>query len=820
MMLNDLRYALRMLRHNPGFALVAILSLALGIGANAAIFSLADALILRPLPVPHAGQLITIQSRVRGEGNSMLPLSDVSYPDFADLRDRNTSFAGLAAAQFAPLGFAAEKGALPEAKFSVLVSGNFFRVLDVRPQLGRDFLPEEDKVAGRDAVAVLSYDLWKNQFAADPGVLGRAIYLSGIEFKVVGVAPESFTGPYFYLRPALYVPLAMGPRLLGDIQQQTLQQRDLRHTIVQGRLKPGVSLREAAAEIQVIAAQLASAYPATNRNTTLLVDTELQVRLRQQPVSLLLSGFLLILAGLVLLIACGNVVNLMLSRARARSREMALRLAIGASRGRLVRQLFAESLVVALAGGAAGLLIATSYIDRFGTYRLAGDVPVVIELHLDPRLLLFTLAASLVSAVLFGLAPALQSGKTDLVRSLKLGKADDGKRRRFLGRNTLVIAQVAGSLVLLIFASQAYRGAAALLSSPGFRTDHVLTASFNPSLVRYTPEQTQEFYKRLLDEARMLNGVESAALAQGLPLLPWTWSQSRVAPEGFRLPPGTETVTVPSVVVSDGYFAALDIPILKGREFARTDTPATPRVAIVNEQFARKYYPNQDAIGKRFRLEGKTGTLVEIVGLAKQSTYMIPGEPAVDYLYLASAQEPHQDLTLLLHTTAATGDFSAPLRDLVRKLDPAQPVVALRTMATVYDQRATATVGMLTHSMAGMGLLGLTLALVGLYGLMTYTVSLRQREIGIRMAIGAHPGGVLRMVLRQGLTLGGTGVLIGLALSLAASRALTVGLGVSSFNLPLVGLVAVGLLGIAALGAYIPARRASLLDPNVVLRQE
>jgi predicted permease len=820
MMLNDLRYALRMLRHNPGFALVAILSLALGIGANAAIFSLADGLILRPLPVPHAEQLIAIQSRVRGEGNSLLPLTNVSYPDFADLRDKNKSFAGLAASQFAPVGFATEKGALPEAKFSALVSGNFFRVLDVRPQLGRGFRPEEDQAAGRDPVVVISHDLWKNQYAAAPDVLGRTIYLSGIEFKVVGVAPESFTGPYFYLRPALYVPLAMGPRLLGDSQQQMLQQRDLRHTIVQGRLKPGVSLREAAAEVQVIAAQLAAAYPATNRNASLMVDTELMGRLKEQPGSLLLSGFLLILAGLVLLIACGNVVNLMLSRARGRSREIALRLAIGASRGRLIRQLLAESLVVALAGGACGLLLAATYIDHFGTYRLAGDVPVVIELKLDPRLLLFTLAAALASALLFGLAPALESGKTDLVRSLKLGRADDGKRRRFLGRNSMVIAQVAGSLVLLIFATQVYRGAAALLSSPGFRTEHILTASFNPTLIRYTPEQTQEFYKKLLEEARQWNGVESAALAQGLPLLPWTWSQSRVAPEGFRLPPGTESFTVSSVAVSDGYFAAMDIPILRGRAFARTDTAATPRVAIVNEQFARKYYPHQDPIGKRFRLGAKTGPMVEIVGLAKQSTYMIPGEPAIDYLYVAAAQEPLPEMTLLLHTTAAPMDFSSALRELVRKLDPAQPLAAVRTMNEVYDQRATATVGMLTHSMAGMGLLGLALALVGLYGLMTYTVSLRQREIGIRMAIGAHPGGVLRMVLRHGLTLAGTGVLIGLALSMATSRALTVGLGVSSFNLPLVGLVAVGLLAIAALGAYIPARRASLLDPNVVLRQE
>jgi predicted permease len=669
-------------------------------------------------------------------------------------------------------------------------------------------------------VVVLSYDLWKNQFAAAPDILGRSLYLSGIEFHVVGVAPESFTGPYFFLRPALYVPLAMGPRLLGDTQQKVLKQRDVRDLIVQGRLKPGVSLREAAAEVQVIAAQLTAEYPATNRNTSLLVDTELRSRLQQQPSLILLAGFLLILAGLVLLIACGNVVNLMLSRARSRSREIALRLAIGASRGRIIRQLLAESLVVALLGGALGLAIAATWIDTRGPVRVPGDVPVVIEAKLDPRLLLFTLAASLVTALLFGMAPALQSGKTDLVQSLKLGRADDRQHRRFLGRNSLVIAQVAGSLVLLIFASQAYRGGAALLTAPGFRTDHLLTASFNPTLVRYTPEQAQAFYKQLLEQARLLNGVESAAMTQGLPLLPWTWTKRSIAPEGFRLPPGTEAVAVSSVAVTDGYFNTMGIPILQGRAFERIDTAATPRVAVVNEQFGRKYYPNQNPIGKRFRLGGKTGPLVEIVGLAKQGTYMMPGELATDYLYLPAAQEPLPQMTLLLHTTTAPTDFSTPLRELVRKLDPAQPVVGVRTMAEVYDQRARVTVHAVTNSMAGIGLLGLALALVGLYGLMTYTVSLRQREIGIRMAIGAHPSGVLRMVLRQGLTLAGTGVLIGLALSMAASRALTAGLGVSSFNLPLVGLVAVGLLAIAALGAYIPARRASRLDPNMVLRQE
>ncbi len=821
-MLNDFRYALRTLRQNPGFALVAIVSLALGIGANAAIFSAADAIILRPLNVPDPARLIEIRSQLRGEGAQLLNFTGVSYPDFEDLREKSQSYTGLFAFQFSPFGFTKEKGALPEAKYGTLVSGDFFRVLEVEPPLGRGFRRDEDEVVGKDAVVVLSHDFWVNEFAAAPDVLGRTIYLSGIDFKIIGVAPESFTGPNHYVRPLFYIPLAMGPRLQGDISQNARHQRDLRDLSVMGRLKPGISVRAAAAEARVIAAQLAQAYPGTNRTATMLADTEVRSRLKADTASSLLAGILLILAGLVLLIACGNVANLMLSRARGRAREIAVRLAIGAGRGRLIRQLLTESLVVAVLGGALGLLITGAWLDyRGGTIRIPGDVPVVIQPQIDPRVLLFTLLASLVSAVLFGLIPAIQSSRTDLVETLKLGRAGGGKRRRLFGRNSLVVAQVAGSVVLLILASQAYRGAAILLSqSPGYRTDHVLTASFDPTLVRYTPDQTREFYKRLLDEARMLNGVESAALSKGLPLLPWTYDRSRVTPEGFRLPPGTEAVSVFSISVSDGYFATLNMPIVRGRAFQPTDTASAPRVAVVNEQFARKYYPNQDPVGKRFRLGGNTGPMIEIVGLSKQSIYLIPGEPPQEYLYLPAAQEPRTGMTLLLHTTEDPGGLVAPLRQLVQRLDPAQPIVGVRTMQEVYDQRGTASVNMVTRSMAGMGVLGLTLALVGLYGLMTYSVGLRQREIGIRIAVGAKPAGVLRMVLRQGMTLAGTGIAIGLLLSVMASRALTVALRISSFNVPLLGLVVLVLLGMAALGAYIPARRASLLDPNIVLRQE
>jgi putative ABC transport system permease protein len=820
-MLDDLRYALRTLRKSPGFALVAIVSLALGIGANSAMFSLADALLLRPLPVPHGSDLIVVQSQLRGEAiGGILQYSGLSYPDFKDLRDRNKSFAGLMASQYSQFGFATEKGALPQMKFGELVSGDFFRVLDVPLELGRPFRPDEDSVPGRDAVVVLGHELWRTDFSLDPNVIGKTIFLNNVPFTVIGVAPETFTGSNGLVRSALFVPLAMGPSLEDDLRQSMLEKRDNRGMTVFGRLKPGVSVAQAAAEARVVSQQLAQAYPATNRTCSMVADKDVQARLKQDPLDAALVFFLLALAGVVLLIACANVMNIQLSRARARSREIAIRLAIGASRGKLIRQLLTESLVIAVLGGALGLLVAMAGADLFSQMRFPTDVPVVLDVKLDPRVLLFTIFASVASALLFGLAPALQSSHPDLVPALKSGKADDGKGRRLLGRNTLVIAQVAGALLLLVFATQAYRGASILISRPaGFRTNHLLMASFNPALARYTPERTKEFYKLLLERTRNLTGVKSAALTQVVPMLPGG-DISRLVPEGVKLPPGTEAISVVSTTVSEGYFDALNVPIMQGRGFLETDRAESRPVAIVNELFARKYYPNQSPIGKRLRLKGGKDEVMEIVGVARQSKYFFLVEPPVEYLYRPLSQNPQQAMTILVETAGPSSTAAAPLREIVRSLDAGQPMYGVRTMEEVFDQRAIRTLGILTEAIGAMGLLGLILAMVGLYGLMSYSVSLRAREIGIRMAIGAARSGVLGMVMKQGMVLAGAGVSVGLVLCLLASKAVTAAVGVPSFNLPLVALVTAGLVAAAALGAYAPARRASHLDPNAVLRQE
>ena len=484
-MIRDLRYAFRSLRQSPGFALVAIVSLALGIGANAAIFALADALVLRPMAVPNPSAIVTVESQSHGGGVSgLFSFSGVSYPDFRDLRDKNRSFAGITAGQFASFGFAADTNATPKMKFGEMVSGDFFRVLGVEPGLGRGFRADEDQAPGRDAVAVLSHDVWTNEFAANPDVIGRTIYLNAVPFTVVGVAPEAFHGSNVMLRTGVFVPLAMEPRLTADPKGSNRERRDARYLTVHGRLKPGVTLAAAAAEAQVIGRQLSQAYPATNRNTSFLAETDLSARLHQDTLDAILMGFLMALSFVVLLIACANVMNLMLSRARGRSREIAVRLAIGAGRSRLIRQFLTESLVIALAGGVLGLVVAQAGVALFSRIQVPTDIPVVIDLRLDPRVLFFALL-SVASAVFFGLAPALQSTRPDLVPALKSARAEGGKRRRFFGRNTLVVVQVAGSLLLLVFASQAYRGASILLSSPlGFRLDHLLFASFDPSLVR------------------------------------------------------------------------------------------------------------------------------------------------------------------------------------------------------------------------------------------------------------------------------------------------------------------------------------------------
>jgi predicted permease len=815
-MVNDIRYALRTLRQNPGFALVAILSLALGIGANAAIFSVADAMLLRPLPVPRPSQVVSVRAQHRGD-----PSGDMSYPDYVDYRNKTRSFDSLAAFKLASFGFAKSKDELPQMKAGFLATGNCFHVLDIEPRIGRGFRPDEDRVPGRDAVVVIANDLWRTEFGASPDAVGKTVFLDGVAFTIIGVTPESFTGIDQYFRPAFYLPMTMWPRLAGSPERNFLEKRGDRGLFVKGRLKPGVSLASANAEAGVIGKWLEQAYPDTNRDCSAKVQTEFEVRVDMSPSDAALAGTMLALVGIVLLIACANVANLLLSRARARSREIAVRLAIGAGRWRLIRQLLTESLVIALLGGALALVVAQAAVSFFSRIRMMSEIPIVLDVRMDVRVLLYALLAAVASAVVFGLVPAIQATKANLVPALKSGTSDGGgKRCRLLGRNALVIAQVAGSLLLLVCATQLFRGTSYLLSEPpGFRTNHLLMVTFDPTLVRYTPAQAQDFFKRLVERARALPGVKSAALTRMVPMANMYQGES-VIPEGYQMPRGRDTVPAFANTVGEGYFATTGIPLLAGRGFEAADRADSQRVAVVNQRFAEVYYPKQDALGKRFWIGDRKGQPLVIVGVAKVTSYQSLGEPPIEAIYEPLSQNPQTRMTLLLESYGDSAALLGPVRETVRALDANQPIYSVHTMEEYFEERGRKLFSMLSEVTAAMGLLGLALALVGLYGLMSYSVSRRTREIGIRMAIGANRGGVITMVLKQGLLLAGIGVAIGTLLSLAFGRALALGIETPSFDPRVFAAVPAALLAMAALSAYLPARRASRIDPVEALRLE
>ena len=814
-LLQDIRFACRVLFKNPAFTLVAVLSLGLGIGANSAIFSFADALLLRPLPVAHPSQVVTIESKTPQSS-----FANVSYPDYVDYRDHAKSFDGMIAYQMNPFGFAENRDALPHVQWGALVSGNLFQVMGVQPALGRAFRADEDQAPGRDAVVVLGHDFWKQRFGADPSVIGRRVRLNGVEFTVIGVAPDHFTGLDQFFDLAMFVPLHMAPRLASDPKDNLLEKRDDRILQVKGRLRPGVTITQAQAELQGIAKGLEQAYPATNRDQSVAVRTELQLRAEQSPPDTMLIEMLLVLSALVLLVACANVANLLLSRARARSREISIRLAIGAGRVRLVRQLMTESLLIGIGGGLFGIVAAYGGIAFLRRIQVPGDLPIVLSIQLDQRTLLVCLAACLISVVLFGLVPALQTSRADLVPALKSADADSAGKRRLWGRNLLVIGQVAVSVVLLVLSVMMYRGfSKELRGGPGYRIDNLLTMSFDPSLIRYSTEQSQRFYKNLTDRAALVPGVRTAALTSGIPMTPEVLSKS-IVPEGYELPKNQKAIDVISSTVNGSYFDAMAIPMLRGRTFRDSDTASSMKVAIVNEELAKKYWPKKDAVGQRFRLGDANGPWVQIVGVAKTTKYVWITEPPIEFLYLPFSQNPQSHMTLLVHSNGNPEALVAPLRQVIRGLDPNLPVFGVRTMADFYNSRAVNTQNEIVQTVGALGTMGLLLAMVGLYGLVAFSVSRRIREFGIRIAIGAQSGQVLRMVLRQGFALSVAGIAVGLVLSLGAGRVLTSIFGSTSGDLATFIIVPLILLAVTMLAAFAPALRASKVDPIKALRYE
>jgi predicted permease len=735
-----------MLCKDPVFTSVAICSLVIGIGATASMFSFADAMLLRPLPVREPDRVLAINTAVSARLGENPP---ISYPDYIDLRDRSRSFSGLVAASYAFFGFSPNPNTLPRMKWGLYVSGNFFRVLGVEPALGRSFRDDEDQVEGRDPVVVLGHDFWVGQFGANPSVLGSHIRINGIEFSIIGVAPKHFTGIDTIMRPQLFVPLSMSPRM---VHQNYLRNRDFGWLFIKGRLKPGVGMDQAQADIGALSAELQRLHSTPNRYQRLVVETELQMRIAQGPETSQMSIMLVVLGVCVLIVACANVAGLLLSRARGRAREIAIRLAIGAGRMALVRQLLLENLLVATAGGILGVFMADAMADFWHRVPIPSDLPIVFDIGVDRRVLLVTLIVSVLSTLLFGLAPALRATQPDLVPALKAADADSSGRHRLWGRNTIVAGQVALSVVLLsISAAMVQSFQEQLLPGPGYRTDHLFLTAFNTQLANYSPDQTTQFYKNLLDRVRSAPGVKSAAFVFAVPLLAGP-APTAVVPEGWQLPRGEQSMATSANYVSEGYFETMKIPILQGRSFRETDRENVPLVAVVNEHMANHYW-KRDAVGKQFHLDYAGGPAVEIVGVAKMAKYLWIAEPAYDFLYLPYRQYPHRaraaEMSVVAESEAPDAAGIAPaLRDVVRKLDPDMPVFDQRSMQDVYTQRAIKTSDVITQVVAGMGLMGMILAAVGLYGLVAYSVSRRTTEIGIRMALGADHQTVVWMVLR------------------------------------------------------------------------
>jgi macrolide transport system ATP-binding/permease protein len=815
--LKDVKYAARMLAKNPGFTAVAVCSLAIGIGANSAIFSFADALLLRPLPVMKPSGVVTVNP---GSASALGANVTMSYPDYLDYRDRNRTFDGLIAYQYSQFGYAPNPSVVPDMTFGLFVSGNFFRVLGVEPAVGRGFRADEDKVAGRDPVVIISHDFWLAHFNGAASAIGSKVRLNGIEFTVVGIAPKAFTGVDQFVKPSIFVPIAMSPALGGT---DNLNKRDNRWLNVKGRLKPGVTNAQAEADLNAIGRVLQQTYPSEPRNQKIRVETEISLRIEQSPPDAALIEMLIVLAGCVLLVACANVAGLLLSRASARGREVAIRLAIGAARWQLIRQLFLENLMLALLGAIFGLAVALAGTRLFASIPIPSDIPISFDISLDRRVLLFTLIVSIVSTFLFGLMPALRSSRSDVVSALKARDAEGSRKARLWGRNILVSAQLAVSAVLLIVAAVIFNGFRSQVAhGPGFQTDHLFLMSFDSQTVHYTKPQNEQFYKQLLDRVRSAPAVRSAALDSVIPFS-FSGDAKTVVPEGRTLRRGEQPSDVFDSIVSDGFFQTMHIPILRGRGFLESDKPGSARIAVVNEHFANRFWPHQDAVGKRFHLGDVNGLLVQIVGIAKQGKYIWIAEPPSDFVYLPFSQNQQNAMTLVAESPSSDASGLAPvLRQIVHGIDPNMPAFDVRTMQDLYTKRAIKTPDIINNSVAAMGVMALILAVIGLYGLIAYSVSRRTREIGIRMAVGADRGGVLQMILRQGLTLALSGTIVGLALGIIAAR--VVG---SMFILSFTGsgpllflMVALPLLAVSLLAAFVPARRASLIDPMRALREE
>ena len=816
-LLQDVRFAIRSLRRTRGLTAFVAVTLALGIGATSGMFSMVDGLILRPYPVPNPGGVVILASTTKDNS-----FDNFSYREYLDIRGKTKSYGGVIAnANMQPVGFSAEPAATPRVKGGMMVSGNYFNVLGVEPRLGRGFREDEDQVPGRDAVVVLGPDFWKNEFASDPTVPGRTVRLNGKDFTVIGVAPETFPGLEIFGHPDFYAPLAMAQVFSTDLQKNFFEDRDDRELTVRARLKPGTTTQQARTELAVLAKNLEDEYPKVNLGRGAAVYTQFETRTRED-LSWKFGVTFVILALAVLLVACTNVAGVLLSRARARTREIAVRLAIGAGRFRLIRLLLTESLILASLGGLGGIAVGYGIIQWFHTFQFMTEMPVSVPFRMDMRVLLASIALAALSALLCGLGPALQSTRADLVNGLKSGEVDVPGRKRLWGRNVLVVAQVSASLMLLTASFLMARSfQRSLLERTGFAKDHLLMVSFDPRLLQYDATQTKQFYKLLAERVREAPGVQSEALTHNVPFGQSGFDDMVFVPEGFQMPRDRENFTSTMDTVDEGFFETMGIPIVHGRGFLASDTGDASRVAVVNEQFAKHYWPDGDAVGKHIRLDSRVGTPVEIVGVAQTIKYRGSAERPTDFVYLPLAQHPIAQMVLLLRSSGDPLQLVQAAKNVVRALDPNLPMLDTMAYEGFYQNYAVKGPRMAIDIVGSMGAVGLVLAIAGLYGLVAYNVSRRTHEIGIRMALGAGNSDVLRLMMGKGLVLVGIGTVIGLAMGFAVEQFMnSVLFNAGGVDIVAYVIVVPALFLVTMLAAYLPARRASRIAPTQALRYE
>jgi putative ABC transport system permease protein len=805
----DIRFGWRQLLKHPGFTALAILSMALGIGANTAIFSLIDTVLLRPLPVREPSQLIAVDGQLRNGTDFTLQ----SYLNYKDYRDRNTVFSGLLAYRFVVASLS--HNGVNERAWGFDVSGNYFDVLGVKPALGRGFLPEEDQTQNQHPVVILSHSCWQKRFAGDPSIIGRKILLNTQPFIVIGVAPAGFVGTEVAFAPEFWVPLMMAKQI--EPESTWLDMRDSDNLFVIGRLKPGLTVEQAKAQLDTVTRGMAEEHPKENAGrSVLLMPPGLFIPDIRNSI-FAFSGLLAVVGALVLLLACVNLANLLLARATERRKEIGIRLAIGASRGQLVRQLLTESTMLSLAGGAIGLLLATWVNHLVSSIRLPTDIALLFDLRIDWRVLVFTLVLSVLTGMAFSLIPALQASKPELVPALKDESSMAGFRRSRL-RNGLVIAQVALSLVLLISAGLIVRSLqAAQRMRPGFNPQNAVALSFDLGLQGYDDTKGRAFYDRMMERAKAIPGVRSVAATDVLPLS-LDYSSNTIYIEGQPLRSKSDLPLAIPYSISPRFFETMGVT-LRGRDFMPNENKKESRVALVNETFARRFLPGQNPIGKRYNHSGPNDPFWEIVGIVPDGKYNTLGEAPKAVVY-RSLRYFDSQLTLVARTEGDPWTVLAALRRAVQELDPTLPIYDAKTL-TEHMNIPLFPAKMAAGVLAAFGVLALLLAAIGIYGVMSYVVAGRTREIGLRMALGAQTADVLRLILRQGMLLAALGAIIGLVIGLGGGRLLkTLLYGVSATD-PVTFVAVTLLLGsVTLLACWLPAYRATRVDPMIALRTE